>query len=161
MGDEAAPGRKDWIENRLKELDKIFTVSVGGFRLMDGSSGRCLARMALYPLRNLFHSNELSPLQSLCRSLSRDSIISVYWSLGRLTLLGSNQTGHNRSDIAICSKESGKPTHRDSSWKSMLGPASIGCTDRLTFGGDLQRIKSMFKCVLIFQISSSTFQRKL
>ena len=24
LGDEAAPGRKDWIENRLKELDQIF-----------------------------------------------------------------------------------------------------------------------------------------
>ena len=35
MGDEAAPGRKDWIENRLKELDQIFAVSVGGFSLMD------------------------------------------------------------------------------------------------------------------------------
>ena len=35
MGSEAAPGRKDWIENRLKELDQIFAVSVGGFSLMD------------------------------------------------------------------------------------------------------------------------------
>ena len=35
MGDETAPGRKDWIENRLKELDQIFAVSVGGFSLMD------------------------------------------------------------------------------------------------------------------------------
>ena len=35
MGTEAAPGRKDWIENRLKELDQIFAVSVGGFSLMD------------------------------------------------------------------------------------------------------------------------------
>ena len=35
MGGEAAPGRKDWIENRLKELDQIFAVSVGGFSLMD------------------------------------------------------------------------------------------------------------------------------
>jgi hypothetical protein len=35
MGDEAGPGRKDWIENRLKELDQIFAVSVGGFSLMD------------------------------------------------------------------------------------------------------------------------------
>ena len=35
MGDEAAPGRKDWIENRLKEPDQIFAVSVGGFSLMD------------------------------------------------------------------------------------------------------------------------------
>jgi hypothetical protein len=35
MGEEAAPGRKVWIENRLKERDQIFAVSVGGFRLMD------------------------------------------------------------------------------------------------------------------------------
>ena len=35
MGAEAAPGRKDWIENRLKELDQIFAVSLGGFSLMD------------------------------------------------------------------------------------------------------------------------------
>ena len=35
MGSEVAPGRKDWIENRLKELDQIFAVSVGGFSLMD------------------------------------------------------------------------------------------------------------------------------
>ena len=35
MGTEAAPGRKDWIENRLKELDQIFADSVGGFSLMD------------------------------------------------------------------------------------------------------------------------------
>ena len=35
LGDEASPGRKDWIENRLKELDQIFAVSVGGFSLMD------------------------------------------------------------------------------------------------------------------------------
>ena len=27
--------RKDWIENRLKELDAIFAVSVGGFSIMD------------------------------------------------------------------------------------------------------------------------------
>jgi hypothetical protein len=49
--------------------------------------------MALYGLRKLFHSNELSPLQSLCRSLSRGSIISLYWSLRRLTHLGSNLPG--------------------------------------------------------------------
>ena len=35
MGSETAPGRKDWIENRLRELDQIFAVSVGGFSLMD------------------------------------------------------------------------------------------------------------------------------
>jgi hypothetical protein len=35
LGDETAPGRKDWIENRQKELDQIFAVSVGGFSLMD------------------------------------------------------------------------------------------------------------------------------
>jgi hypothetical protein len=29
MGDDVAPGRKDWIENRLKELDEIFAVSGG------------------------------------------------------------------------------------------------------------------------------------
>ncbi len=49
--------------------------------------------MALYALRKLFHSNELSPLLSLCRSLSRGSIISLYWSLRRLTYLGSNLPG--------------------------------------------------------------------
>ena len=31
------------------------------------SPNRCQARMALYALRKLFHSNELSPLPSLCR----------------------------------------------------------------------------------------------
>ena len=35
MGNEAAPGRKDWIENRLRELDAILAVSVGGISLMD------------------------------------------------------------------------------------------------------------------------------
>ena len=35
MVDEAASGCKVWIENRLKELDQIFAVSVGGFSLMD------------------------------------------------------------------------------------------------------------------------------
>ena len=35
MGEEAAPGHKDCIENRLKELVQIFAVSVGGFRLID------------------------------------------------------------------------------------------------------------------------------
>ncbi|MFN8739793.1 MAG: transposase [Pirellula sp.] len=35
LGDETSPGRKDWIENRLRELDQIFAVSVGGFSLMD------------------------------------------------------------------------------------------------------------------------------
>ncbi len=49
--------------------------------------------MALYALRKLYHSNELSPLQSLFRSLSRGSIISLYWSLRRLTHLGSNLPG--------------------------------------------------------------------
>ena len=49
--------------------------------------------MALYAWGKLFHSNELSPLQSLCRSLSRGSIISLYWSLRRLTHLGSNLPG--------------------------------------------------------------------
>jgi hypothetical protein len=54
---------------------------------------RCLARMALYAWGKLFHSNELSPLLSLFRSLSRGSIISLYWSLRRLTHLGSNLPG--------------------------------------------------------------------
>ena len=35
LGNEAAPGPKDWIENRLKELDQTFDVSVGGFSLID------------------------------------------------------------------------------------------------------------------------------
>ena len=35
MGFDAAPGLKDWIGNRLTELDQIFAVSVGGFSLMD------------------------------------------------------------------------------------------------------------------------------
>ena len=30
-----APGRKDWIDLRLKELDQIFAISVGGFSIMD------------------------------------------------------------------------------------------------------------------------------
>jgi hypothetical protein len=33
--DATTPGRKDWIEKRLVELDQIFAVSVGGFSLMD------------------------------------------------------------------------------------------------------------------------------
>jgi hypothetical protein len=39
---------------------------------------KCYPRMALYTCRNLFHSKELSPLQSLCRILFRGSIISWY-----------------------------------------------------------------------------------
>jgi len=31
----ASPGRKDWIDLRLKELDRIFAISVGGFSIMD------------------------------------------------------------------------------------------------------------------------------
>ena len=52
-----------------------------------------VARMTLYTSCNLFHSKELSPLLSLCRNVSRGSIISVYWSLRRLTHLGSNRPG--------------------------------------------------------------------
>ena len=58
-----------------------------------GAPNRYQARMALYALRKLYHSKELSPLLSLCRSLSRGSIISLYWSLRRLTHLGSNLPG--------------------------------------------------------------------
>ena len=31
LGSEAAPGRTNWIENRLRELDQIFAISIGGF----------------------------------------------------------------------------------------------------------------------------------
>ena len=34
-GDSGAGDRKKWIENRLKELDAIFAVSVGGFSVLD------------------------------------------------------------------------------------------------------------------------------
>ena len=35
LSEDGSPGRKDWIDNRLKELDRIFAVSVGGFSIMD------------------------------------------------------------------------------------------------------------------------------
>ena len=64
-----------------------------GRMLANRAPNRCQARVALYALRKLYHSKELSPLLSLCRSLSRGSIISLYWSLRRLTHLGSNLPG--------------------------------------------------------------------
>jgi len=33
--EDGSPRRKDWIDNRLKELDRIFAISVGGFSIMD------------------------------------------------------------------------------------------------------------------------------
>jgi len=35
LSEDGSPGRKDWIDNRLKELDRIFAISVGGFSIMD------------------------------------------------------------------------------------------------------------------------------
>jgi hypothetical protein len=35
MLDDLVPERKGWIEKRLKALDQIFAISVGGFSLMD------------------------------------------------------------------------------------------------------------------------------
>ena len=35
LSEDGSPGRKDWIDRRLKELDQIFAISVGGFSLMD------------------------------------------------------------------------------------------------------------------------------
>ncbi len=35
LSEDGSPGRKDWIDNRLKELDGIFAISVGGFCIMD------------------------------------------------------------------------------------------------------------------------------
>jgi len=35
LSKDGSPGRKDWIDNRLKELDRIFAISVGGFSIMD------------------------------------------------------------------------------------------------------------------------------
>ena len=35
LQDDGTNNRKDWIDQRLKELDQIFAVSVGGFSVMD------------------------------------------------------------------------------------------------------------------------------
>ena len=35
LSEDGSPGRKDWIDLRLKELDQIFAISVGGFSIMD------------------------------------------------------------------------------------------------------------------------------
>jgi len=35
LSEDGSPGRKDWIDLRLKELDRIFAISVGGFSIMD------------------------------------------------------------------------------------------------------------------------------
>ena len=35
LSEDGSPGRKDRIDNRLKELDRIFAISVGGFSIMD------------------------------------------------------------------------------------------------------------------------------
>ena len=35
LQDDGINNRKDWIDQRLKELDQIFAVSVGGFSIMD------------------------------------------------------------------------------------------------------------------------------
>ena len=35
LSEVGSPGRKDWIDSRLKELDRIFAISVGGFSIMD------------------------------------------------------------------------------------------------------------------------------
>ena len=33
--EDGSPGRKDWIDNRLRELDRIFAIAVGGFSIKD------------------------------------------------------------------------------------------------------------------------------
>ncbi len=35
LSEDDSPGRKDWIGRRLKELDQVFAISVGGFSFMD------------------------------------------------------------------------------------------------------------------------------
>ena len=35
FSEDGSPGRKDWIDLRLKELDRIFVISVGGFSIMN------------------------------------------------------------------------------------------------------------------------------
>ena len=35
LSEDGSPGRKDWIDLRLKELDRIFAISVDGFSIMD------------------------------------------------------------------------------------------------------------------------------
>jgi len=35
ISEDGSPGRKNWIDNRLKELDRIFAISVGGLSIMD------------------------------------------------------------------------------------------------------------------------------
>jgi len=35
LSEDGSQGRKDWIDLRLKELDQIFAISVGGFSIMD------------------------------------------------------------------------------------------------------------------------------
>jgi len=35
LDEDDSPGRKDWVDLRLKELDQIFALSVGGFSIMD------------------------------------------------------------------------------------------------------------------------------
>jgi len=35
LSEDGSPGRKDWLDLRLKELDRIFAISVGGFSIMD------------------------------------------------------------------------------------------------------------------------------
>ena len=35
LSEDGSPGRKDWIDQRLKELHEIFAISVGGFSIMD------------------------------------------------------------------------------------------------------------------------------
>ena len=35
LSEDGTPGRKNWIDLRLKELDRIFAISVGGFSIMD------------------------------------------------------------------------------------------------------------------------------
>ena len=35
LSEDGSPGRKEWIGQRLKELDQIFAISVGGFSIMD------------------------------------------------------------------------------------------------------------------------------
>jgi len=35
LSEDGSPGLKDWIDLRLKELNRIFAISVGGFSIID------------------------------------------------------------------------------------------------------------------------------
>jgi hypothetical protein len=77
--------------------------------------------MALYGYRNLLQSKELSPLLSLCRNLSRGSIISVYWSRRRLTSACFLATQARRADTvtAVAPRATGCGGRRSETLKGL------------------------------------------